>query len=245
MQIVQSDFQDQLVRGLSHRMNNILSLFHGYLGLLMDDRKLDPIAREGLNRIREGARAATDLMVRTNAISRPTSNARRELNPADFFRQLAPILDTLRGRKVQIEVECPENLPRLWLNHSRLQLAIIELVRNACDAAVSTIRIRVTESGDSLQSELFQGSLAGQSAQSVTIAITDDGAGIPASDASRIYEPFYSTRKKQQCLGLGLPVALGCAQQFGGSLSHRSRKGETTFEMILPSRLPDELSAVA
>jgi hypothetical protein len=35
MQIALSDFQDQLMRGLSHRMNNILSLFHGYLGLLM------------------------------------------------------------------------------------------------------------------------------------------------------------------------------------------------------------------
>ena len=46
MQILTSDFQDQLVRGLSHRMNNILSLFHGYLGLLMDDQKLDPVARQ-------------------------------------------------------------------------------------------------------------------------------------------------------------------------------------------------------
>ena len=37
MQLVFTEFQDQLVRGLAHRMNNILSLFHGYLGLLMDD----------------------------------------------------------------------------------------------------------------------------------------------------------------------------------------------------------------
>src|SRR5438093_10738722 len=90
MQIEHSEFQDQLVRGLSHRMNNILTLFHGYLGLLMDDRNLDPITRAGLNKIRDGARAATDLMERTHAISRPASSVRREVNLADFFHQLAP-----------------------------------------------------------------------------------------------------------------------------------------------------------
>ena len=41
MQIEHSEFQDQLVRGLAHRMNNILTLFHGYLGLLLDNKKLD------------------------------------------------------------------------------------------------------------------------------------------------------------------------------------------------------------
>ncbi len=40
MQIIQSEFQDQLVRGLSHRMNNILTLFHGYLGLLLESEHL-------------------------------------------------------------------------------------------------------------------------------------------------------------------------------------------------------------
>ena len=46
MQLVFSEFQDQLVRGLAHRMNNILSLFHGYLGLLMDEQKLDPVMKD-------------------------------------------------------------------------------------------------------------------------------------------------------------------------------------------------------
>ena len=54
MQLVFSEFQDQLVRGLAHRMNNILSLFHGYLGLLMDDKKLNPVMKDGLSRILNG-----------------------------------------------------------------------------------------------------------------------------------------------------------------------------------------------
>src|SRR5476649_439167 len=105
MQLVFSEFQDQLVRGLAHRMNNILSLFHGYLGLLMDEQKLDPVMKEGLTRIREGAREATDLMERINAISRPTSCTPREMDPADFFRQLTPTLERLRTPNIQITIE--------------------------------------------------------------------------------------------------------------------------------------------
>lgn len=245
MQIVQSDFQDQLVRGLSHRMNNILSLFHGYLGLLMDDRKLDPVSREGLNKIRDGARAASDLMERTSAISRPVSNVRREVNLADFFRQLAPTFKGLRRPKVRIAVECPENLPRVWLDPSRFKFAITELVRNACEAAISTVTIRATETVVTLQTELFPSSFPDTQSASVVITIADDGPGIPFAEANRIYEPFYSTKKASTSTGLGLSVALGCAQQFGGSLSHRSREGSTIFEMVLPACLPDELSAVA
>ena len=77
MQIILSDFQDQLVKGLSHRMNNILTLFHGYLGLLLDNEKLDPVTHEGLAKIKDGARIATELMDRTNALVRPTNPAPR------------------------------------------------------------------------------------------------------------------------------------------------------------------------
>src|SRR6266446_1137662 len=149
MQPILSDFQDQLVRGLAHRMNNILSLFHGYLGLLMDNQKLDSVTRVGLNKMRDGASVAANLMERMHAISRPASGVRHEVNPADFFRQIAPALEALRGAKVQIKVECQENLPRIWVDASRLKLAILELVRNACEAAASKVTIRATAIVDS------------------------------------------------------------------------------------------------
>ena len=229
------------MRGLSHRMNNILSLFHGYLGLLMDDVKLDAVAKEGLKKIREGARAATDLMERTNAVSRPLGSVEREVSLADLLRQLAPAFAGLHGGEVRLSVKCPDDLPRVTADPSRLRLVLTELVRNACEAAHSKVAIRVTANAENLRT-----ALTSQTAEQwLKIEVTDDGAGIRASDAKRIYEPFFSTKKKPQCAGLGLAVALGCAQQFGGSLTHRSRKGETTFQMLLPISAPQRLGAVA
>jgi signal transduction histidine kinase len=245
MQPILSDFQDQLVRGLTHRMNNILTLFHGYLGLLIEDGKLDPVTREGLNRIREGAHDATELIARANAISGPAPGSRRETGVAAFLRQLAPTFDGLRGPDVRIMVECPEELPRICVDPARLKLGMVELVRNACEAAVSkvTIRVNATEAPEEASSP--QNGIPLAEGPWVRIAVIDDGDGIPAKEANRIYEPFFSTKNDTLCAGLGLAVALGCAQQAGGTLRHLSRKGGTTFEILLPSAPAQALSAVA
>jgi len=225
-------------------MNNILSVFHGYLGLLMEDRKLDPILKEGLARIRGSACEATELIERINAIGRPASCTRRELSIPDFFRQLRPSIDALGTSDIQMVIECPADLPLVRVIPSRMKLAILELVRNACDVAVSRVVIRATASEVTRQPELFSETAVTET-QWVRIEVIDDGPGIPAAEAGRIFEPFFSTKKRQQCAGLGLAVALGCVQQFGGTLEHRGRKGETIFEMMLPACEPQQLGAVA
>ncbi len=245
MQLVFTEFQDQLVRGLAHRMNNILSLFHGYLGMLMDERKLNPVMKEGLERIRDGARDATDLMERINAISRPASSHPRKVDPADFFRQIAPTLDRLRTPRFEIEVECPEGLPSITVDTSRMKLAIVELVRNSSEAGAKKLLIRVSAEKGAEQPELFPVGAVTDPEGWVKIELVDDGPGIAGPNASRVYEPFFSTKKNTQAAGLGLAVALGCTQQSGGTLQHRSDKEGTTFDIALPAQAAQPLSAVA
>jgi signal transduction histidine kinase len=248
MQIALSDFQDQLMRGLAHRMNNILSLFHGYLGLLMDDKKLDPVTKEGLAKIKEGARAASDLMDRTNALVRPTAAVWRDVNLADLLRQMRPTFESFCGPRVRVEIDCPQDLPSVWADASRVRMALVELVRNACEAATEQVTIRVTSASGRVQGELFDSEPTAPE-HWLTIEVIDDGAGIPIEQAERIYQPFYSTKtkKRQNAVGLGLTVAIGCAQQLSGSVRHRSHPGETAFELILPSRVAheEEIAAVA
>lgn len=236
MQIVLSDFQDQLMRGLVHRMNNILSVFHGYVGILMEDKKLDSVTRDGLSRMKSGALAASELMDRTSALVRPVSPAWREVQLSDLLRQLKPTFERLHGPHIELEIKCENNLPSIWADASRVRMGLTELVRNACEAAKHRVTIEVSAEPRRVQEELF-GAAVAEPENWVTVRITDDGRGIPAEKAETIYEPFYSTKRKQQGAGLGLTVALGCAQHLGGKLQHHSHPGETTFEFSLPTRI--------
>src|SRR5215210_6704174 len=108
MQIEHSDFNDQLVRGLSHKMNNILSLFHGYISILLADETLDPKTGAGLARIKEGALAASELMDRTRALARPTSVVWRQVVLDEFLLSLRPAFESFCARGVSVETVCDE-----------------------------------------------------------------------------------------------------------------------------------------
>jgi two-component system cell cycle sensor histidine kinase/response regulator CckA len=232
MQIEHSEFQDQLVRGLAHRMNNILTLFHGYLGLLMENQKLDRETREGLAKIKDGARAASELMDRTHSLVRPPAVVWREILLHDFLHLLLPSFEILCGPRTKVILDCPDRLPAIWGDSTRVKSAIFEIVRNAIEStsAGGTVNIVVEATNKP------PGTPAKQALQWISIAVTDDGPGIPEEIRDRIFQPFFSTKKKQNATGLGLTVATGFVQQMGGVLRFESEPGKTAFQMLLPSR---------
>ena len=69
----------------------------------------------------------------------------------------------------------------------------------------------------------------------VSVSFADTGAGIPKENLSKLYEPFFSTKKKGKGVGLGLSVAYGIIQEHGGSIQVQSEEGRgTTFNIELP-----------
>lgn len=237
MHIDQSDFHDQLVRGLTHKMNNILSLFHGYLGLLMDDKKLDSTTIAGLCRIKDGARAASELMDRTKALARPSSIVWREVRLGDLMESMRPAFEEIAGPTINLRIDMPENLPVVWADIGRLKMAITEIFRNACESSVDGGLVKIEARAESQLSTVP--STSGKAAQPiawVSINVTDYGTGIPAELSEKIFQPFFTTRMKQNSTGLGLTVASGLIQQFGGAIRFASKPGLTTFRLLLPSR---------
>ncbi len=238
MHIQPSQSQDQLVRGLTHRMNNILTLFHGYLGIMMDDQKLDQSTRDNLARIKDGASAASDLMNRTQALIRPSTLVWREINVRDLVHLLRHSFDTFKGEKTTIKIEAPDELPLVLGDMGRVKNAILELVRNACEATAAaggtvTIDLRAEATSGTMEA---QPTSAQQAMKWVVVRVTDDGPGIPRDVEDKIYQPFFSTKPKASAAGLGLNVAAGFVEQIGGRLRHCTASDRTCFELLLPAR---------
>ena len=75
----------------------------------------------------------------------------------------------------------------------------------------------------------------------VRIEFSDTGSGIPKSELKRIFDPFYSTKKRGKGVGLGLSVAYGIVEQHCGSIDITSEKGRgTTVSVFLPLKQPLE-----
>ena len=68
----------------------------------------------------------------------------------------------------------------------------------------------------------------------VTVHVVDDGPGVPADLAERIYEPFFTTKPQGHGTGLGLDIARRLVREHEGHLELTSRPGRTEFRVILP-----------
>jgi signal transduction histidine kinase len=236
MRIEQSEFHDHLVRGLAHKMNNILSLFHGYLGLLIDDKNLDADTVVGLHRIRDGAQAASRLMERTKALATPSTSHWRQIAPEEFLRSLLPSLHLYADRGVQIQIACAPDLPPLWADGTRLRFALKEIIKNACEASPANDSVHISVKPHTRPVRARGRRPAASPISWVAISVADSGKGIPSDLNSKIFQPFFTTKSTPDSMGLGLSVALGLVQQLGGAIRLQSKPGKTTVKVLLPSR---------
>jgi two-component system NtrC family sensor kinase len=71
--------------------------------------------------------------------------------------------------------------------------------------------------------------------ETVRIAISDSGKGIPPELQSKVFEPGFTTKKAGLGTGLGLSICLRIVQDHGGRIELESEVGRgTTFTIVLP-----------
>jgi two-component system phosphate regulon sensor histidine kinase PhoR len=149
------------------------------------------------------------------------------------FRPVAPraLLDSASRRmKLQAEraglklrVECEENLPNIQMDVQRMEQVLVNLLHNA---------VKFTLPGGEIL--LFAEAGAGE----IRFAVRDTGIGIPAEDASRIFERFYRVDKSRtgSGTGLGLSIAKHIVEAHKGRIWVESIEGQgSTFIFTLPS----------
>ena len=152
---------------------------------------------------------------------RPTQPQMRQasLNEvvAGTLELLRPELEN-RGQKVDTVLAPP--LPQAPLDPAQIKQVLVNLIKNAMQAmgSAGVLIIRTGVVGEE-----------------VWVSISDTGGGIPHEQLNRIFEPFYTTKKKGS--GLGLMIVQRIVRAHGGRIELDSRVGEgTTFKIWLPMR---------
>jgi len=123
---------------------------------------------------------------------------------------------------IRLETPKAEGDDRIVCDADQIQQALVALFVNAVEAMPQGGTLRVQISG---------------AAADVTIAITDTGMGIAPEALEHILEPFFSTKDREEGVGLGLAVVHGIVQRHGGRIEVASELHRgTTFTLVLPRR---------
>jgi signal transduction histidine kinase len=121
---------------------------------------------------------------------------------------------------VAVEESLTQDLPLINMDKDQIEQALINLILNAIAATDAGGKVTVSTS---LVAE----------AESVELAVSDSGKGIPEEDMGKIFDPFFTTRESGT--GLGLAITHGIIEQHGGTIKVDSKLGQgTTFTIRLP-----------
>ena len=134
------------------------------------------------------------------------------------------------GFVVQPVLELDDSLTDVPLVEQDFREAVVNLVSNACYA----MRLKSEDQDDDYVPLLHVSSR--RIGEVVEVRVHDNGTGIADDVASRIFDPFFSTREGIQGAGLGLSIAADVARRIGGDLTVDSEFGEyAEFTMTLPA----------
>jgi signal transduction histidine kinase len=68
----------------------------------------------------------------------------------------------------------------------------------------------------------------------VTVAVIDNGSGIPKEIISRIFDPFFTTKKVGEGTGIGLDIVTRILKRHNGEIKVESKPGRTAFTVCIP-----------
>jgi len=212
----------EMSAAVSHELNQPLAAMKTYLAgarLLLQRRRPDE-AMVSFQRI-------DDLIERMGAITRQLKSYARKggdaVEPVDLRScvsgALAMMEPQLKARRLEITRTLPRHPVMVMADRIRMEQVIINLLRNALDATKGVSRPQV----DILLS-------VGDRA---ILAVRDNGEGL--EDLDKLFEPFHTTKKPGEGVGLGLAISSGIVNDLGGRLTARNAPdGGAVFEVELP-----------
>lgn len=123
----------------------------------------------------------------------------------------------LHINQIRIIEDMERNLPLISGSEDQIQQVIMNLLSNAVESMAQAPGKRLTiKTCSSPENDV------------VKIQIKDTGTGIPKEYISKIYEPFFTTKKKGKGVGLGLSVVYGIVEEHGGKMYVDSTTGRGT-----------------
>ncbi len=213
----------QFSSGVAHELGAPLTVIDADTRRLQRDEGLSEDSRRRLERIRRQVNRTRELI---NQLMEFARSDRSEPEIVDLRRLLQRVLASIRpeceSRGIELEYDEPERRLQTEGWSIRLEHALLNLVRNAVQAAETRVRV----------------SLDVDDGGRIAAVVEDDGPGVPPAQRERIFEPFHTAGKGRGGTGLGLAIVHGVAEEHGASIEVGESEvlGGSRMTLVLPEQ---------
>jgi signal transduction histidine kinase len=210
----------RLAAGMAHEINNPLQAIHNCLHLVIHRPLTDEKKARYLQMAQEEVERLTGIVTRTLDFYRPSRGKPSPTQINDVIEAVLALAGKkLQHSKVQVQRKLAPDLPPIRAVTDQLTQVFLNLAINSAEAMPANGgELTITTARDD---------------NWIRTSFSDNGPGVSAEDADKIFEPFYTT--KATGTGLGLAISYGIIQRHGGRLTLNSQPGHgATFTVELP-----------
>ncbi|WP_296417600.1 ATP-binding protein [Pseudooctadecabacter sp.] len=239
MQFVQSQKMQaigQLAGGVAHDFNNLLTAISGHCDLLLLRHDQGDGDYADLVQIHQNANRAAALVGQLLAYSRKQNLQPEVLDLRNTLSDSTHLLNRLVGERITLTLDHDPGLSPIRADKRQLEQVLMNLVVNARDAMTEGGNIRIETENVTLSDGLSRDRVTVPPGAYVALRVHDTGTGIPEDKRSKVFEPFWTTKKTGDGTGLGLSTAYGIIKQTGGYIFVDSTIGVgTSFTILIPA----------
>ncbi|GEM_PF-1186667 len=225
----------QLAASIAHEVNNPLSGILTYNQLLAKKIKSDSVEKEValsyLAKMEAELVRSTKLIRNLLDFARQSPPAFRQVNLNDIVNRAYELTaHSAQLQHVESTKELDPSLPQFMADFDQLQQVCTNLILNAIQAMPKGGKLTISTATSDGQ---------------IKLAVKDTGVGISPENMSKLFTPFFTTKREVKGVGLGLAVSYGIVQRHHGHIEVQSKEGEgTTFTIYLPLVIEKKLEKV-
>ena len=221
----------RLAGGIAHDFNNLLMVIRGYAEIVLQEDDSSPAVRKSVETIVRTTESAASLTRQLLSFSRKHVFSQEVLDLNSLVNRMSEMLLGVLRDEMEFVVKLDPDAGCVSADPGQIEQVIMNLVVNARDAmpqgGTLTVETAHVNSG-SVRASHFSGSQSSASTSAtavpstvpagdyVMLSVADTGIGMDADTQSRIFEPFFSTKNKDEGTGLGLSVVYNIVRASGG-----------------------------
>jgi PAS domain S-box-containing protein len=213
----------ELSAGVAHEINNPLNGIINFAQLLKDEEvKRSDFEQQMIDGIiDEGGRIA-QIVRGLLTFARHDPHRPQRVQLAEAVKTSLSLL----GRQfetdgIEVEVDVPDDLPPLRADSTHLRQVVLNIISNAHHA----LKMKQSEAAQEKLFRIRARHTEGVGRSLVSIEFYDNGVGIRREDLSKVFDPFFTTRRDAGGTGLGLSVSFGIVHNHGGTIRVESEEG--------------------
>lgn len=226
-----------LAGGIAHDFNNIIGGIVGYGEMIeMFDAKGSPRLESRIRHVLQGAYRAKDLVEQILTFSRKTDSRKKPINLGGLVHDTLQFLRASIPSTIAIVEQGVDDKVVVWADETSMHQVLMNLCTNAAHAMQADGgKLIVSMSLETVDTEKAEQLDLADTGNYVNLAVRDTGTGIEHDQISRIFEPFYTTKKTGEGTGMGLAVVHGIVRDLRGAVAVESLPGSgSTFNIYLP-----------